>query len=238
MPSLPLQASGNVNDQVFVASMTPGQTALQLGISASFSATAAALVFRNSAANVPGAPYCYLREIHFTVATAPASGTGLLYASVVDSTSRTPTTVAAVGSPANGNAYAPTPVCTTGGNSPTIAGVPYFPNSTSGGGPIVIPAAGGSVRTIEGNGNLRSVIPVGAASSGVQDDYRIVFDDIGITSVGLASTAGATRIVENHPPVALAPQQWYVLYLWSPSNAATGMAFAGLTMTWRELGWQ
>jgi hypothetical protein len=82
-----------------ISSMLPSATALQLGISASYSATAAALVFKNNAPAGSFSPRCYLRDIHFLVAAAPASGTGLLYATVLDNVNRAPTTVSGLGSP-------------------------------------------------------------------------------------------------------------------------------------------
>jgi hypothetical protein len=223
---------------LMMASMLPSATALQLGLSASYAATAAALVFKNNAPAGPASPRCHLRDIHFLCATAPASGTGLLYATLLDNVNRAPTTVSGLGSPgtaANQTAYQAPAVCANIDENPTISGVWWFPLSTSGGAPPVVPAQGSNARVLVGNGNLRAVIPVGAASSGVQDDYRIVFGatDRGVTSA-LRSTAGATQITEVHPAVTVGPQEFVLLYLWAPSNAVTGMAFAGLDCSWFE----
>lgn len=224
---------------LMISSMLPSATALQLGVSASYSATAAALVFKNNAPSGASSPRCHLRHIHFLVATAPASGTGLLYATVVDNVNRAPTTISGIGAPgtpATQTAYQAPSVCTNIDEGPTINGVCYFPLSTSGGAPPVIPAQGSNARVLVGNGNLRTVIPVGAATSGVQDDYRIVFGstDYGISQGALRSTAGATLITEPHPAVTVGPQEFFILYLWSPSNATTGLALAGLDVSWFE----
>jgi hypothetical protein len=218
-----------------VATMTPSQTALQLGISAAFSGASAALVIHNNAPAGSGIR-CMLREIHFLIATAPASGTGLLYATEIDSNNRAPTTVSGTGSPgtpATATAYLPLV------NTPNFSNAPvsllpsvWFPLSTSAGAPPVVPAPSSSQIVLVGNGNLRSVIPVGAATSGVQDDYRLVFGATDKATGGtLRSTAAATQVIEPHPAVSLDPQAFFLLHLWAPGNAATGMAFAGLDVS-------
>jgi len=219
---------------LMMSSMLPSATALQLGISATYSAITPALVFKNNAPVGPSNPRCHLRDIHFLIATAPASGTGLLYATVVDNVPRVPTQ-SVLGTPTTGTSYAVTAVCTNIDESPGIVGQWYFPQSTSGGVPPAAPAQGGNARILVGNGNLRTVIPVGAATSGVQDDYRIVFGATDRAGQGvLSSTAGATKIVEYHPAVTIGPQEFFLLYLWAPSNSVTGMAFAGLDVSWFE----
>lgn len=223
---------------LFMSSMLPSATALQLGISATYSATAAALVFKNNAA-IKSDIRCSLREIHFLCATAPASGTSLLYASATDVVNRAPTTVSGIGSPgtpATVTAYQAPAVCLNIDEPSTPNGVWWFPLSTAAGAPPTIPAQGSNARILVGNGNLRTVIPVGALTSGVQDDYRIVFGATDRVQTGgsLRSSAGATQISEPHPAVTIGPQEFFILYLWAPSNAAAGLAFAGLDGSWSE----
>jgi hypothetical protein len=221
-----------------MSSMLPSATALQLGLSASYSATAAALVFKNNAPAGPSSPRCHLRDIHFLCAVAPTSGTGLLYATALDNVNRTPTTISglgAPGTPATVTAYQAPAVCTNIDENPTINGVWWFPLSTAAGAPPTVPAQGANARILVGNGNLRTVIPVGAASSGVQDDYRIVFGATDRSGTGtLRSSAGALQLVEYHPAVTVGPQEFFLMYLWAPSNVTAGFAFAGLDCTWFE----
>lgn len=223
---------------LMIASMLPSATVLQLGLSATYSSTAAAIVFKNNAPTGPSSARCHLRDIHFLCATAPTSGTGLLYATVLDNVSRTPTTISglgAPGTPATVTAYQAPVVCTNIDESPSPQGQVWFPLSTSGGAPPTVPAQGASARIVVGNGNLRSVIPVGAATSGVQDDYRIVFGSTDRAATqSLSSTAGATKIVEVHPAITVGPQEFFLLYLWAPSNITAGFAFAGLDVSWFE----
>ena len=213
------------------ASMTPSQTALQLGLSAAYSAVAAALVIKNNAV-VGSGIRLGIREIHFLCAIPPTSGTSLAYSTVVDSGNRQPTTVAAVGSPATATAYAATVATPNFANSP-IAALPsvWFPLSTAGGAAPTVPAAVNPV-TIVGNGNLRTVIPVGVAATGVEDDYRIVFGAEDRASSGLLrSSAGALQVIEPHPAVSLDPQAFFLLNLWSLGNITAGFAFGGLDVT-------
>jgi hypothetical protein len=217
--------------QIFTATMAPGATALQLGISASFSATAACIAFGNldSIAGLSN-KRCWLHFIEFYVTTAPTSGTSLLFATVVDNVSRLPTTVAAVGSPATQTAYK-VPVNNVNMDSGAQpVGQPYFPISTAAGAPPIVPAAGGASRTIVGNGNLRGQIPV------AQDVYTILFGapDNPSGQLVTAAPAGASRVVYAHPPVIIGPQQWFLLHMWAPSNVTAGIAFLGLTMQWAE----
>jgi hypothetical protein len=70
---------------LFSASMLPGATALQLGLSAAFSAVAAAFVLKNNASPTdPNAPTVFMDYIHMIVGGAPTSATNWLYASVID----------------------------------------------------------------------------------------------------------------------------------------------------------
>lgn len=121
----------------FVANTEPAATSLQLGISATYSATAsAAFVLKNSDTDAyPKGRYVYPRFLRMCQVTAPTSGTDLRYAIVIDSADRTPTTLAAVGSPATLTAYKATVNCTNMRVTTTPAGVAYFPLSTAGGAP-------------------------------------------------------------------------------------------------------
>lgn len=210
------------------AGMTPSQTALQLGLSAAFAATAAALVIKNNAVAGSGLRLS-LREIHFLCAVPPTSGTSLLYATAIDQGDRTPTTVALVAAPATATAYLAS-VNAPNYASPLVGPLPsvWFPLSTAAGAPPAVPAAK-TAQFIVGNGNLRSVIPVGAAASGVQDDYRLVFGaEDRANGASLRSAAGASQIIEPHPAVSLDPQAFFLMYLWCPGNITAGFAFAGL----------
>lgn len=223
---------------LMMSSMLPSATALQLGLSATYSATAAAIVFKNNAPVGSSSPRCHLRDIHFLCAVPPTSATGILYATAVDNVNRAPTTVSGIGAPgtpATVTAYQAPSVCTNIDEAPSINGVCWFPLSTAAGAPPTIPAQGSNARILVGNGNLRTVIPVGATTSGVQDDYRIVFgatDKAAVSS--LRSSAGAMNIVEPHIAVTVGPQEFFILYLWAPSNATAGFAFAGLDVSWFE----
>src|ERR1043166_707849 len=68
-----------------VAQLGSGATALQLGLSASFSATAAAFVLQNSdSSSFDGGKRLYPRYLKLLVTTAPTSATSWLYATVID----------------------------------------------------------------------------------------------------------------------------------------------------------
>jgi hypothetical protein len=214
------------------ASLAPGVTSLQLGLSAAFSATAAAVVLTNT--DTPGktdALRIYPDYIRMLVGTVPTSATALLFATVIDSKDRTPTTVVALnGTPATATAYTPAAVCVNMDENPPIVGKPFFPLSTAAGAPPAIPAAGSATRTIVGNGSLRTQIPV------VGDEYWIDFGHSDVPSGQLvtAAPAGASRIVAGHPPIVLGPGQSLLLYLWAPSNATAGIAFTGMDIGWWE----
>lgn len=218
------------------ATMLPAATALQLGISATFSATAAAIAFFNSdSAGKTDALRIYLDYIRFLVITPPTSATNLLFASALDKKDRTPTTISngaggtGPGTPATVTAYRSPVFCVNEDESPVIAGIPYFPLSTAAGAPPTVPAAGPDARTIVGNCSLRAQIPVAG------DEYFIDFGgDVPSQALVTAAPAGASRVVVSHPPVVLGAQQWFLLHMWGLSNATAGIAFAGLDMGWWE----
>lgn len=218
---------------LMMSSMLPGATALQLGLSAAYAATAAAFVFKNNSPFGSSNPRCHLRDIHFTCSVPPTSGTSLQYATAIDSANRTPTTISglgAPGTPATVTAYQAPSVCTNIDENPSINGVCFFPLSIAAGAPITIPAQGAAARILVGNGILRGQIPV------VLDDYRIVFGatDRPAGQLVTAAPAGASRIVEPHPAVTIGPQEHFILYLWAPSNVTAGLAFTGFDVSWFE----
>lgn len=223
---------------LMMSSMLPGATVLQLGLSATYSATAAAIVFKNNAPVGPSSPRCHLRDIHFLCNTPPTSATCLLYATALDNINRAPTTISGLGTPgtpATVTAYQAPAVCTNIDENPIINGMWWFPLSTAAGAPPSVPAQGSNARVLVGNGLLRAQIPIGAAT-GASDDYRIVFGatDRPAGQLVTAAPAGASRIVEPHPAVTVGPQEFFLLYLWGLSNATAGFAFLGLDASWFE----
>jgi hypothetical protein len=212
----------------FTAATLPAATSLQLGLSASFSATATALVIQNTDSPTnAAAKRIFLDYIHLVVVTAPTSSSAWNYATVLDSVNRAPSTIVALGSPATGAAYRmPTQNTNMDLVAPSIA-APYFPASTAGGTPVVVPAAGPNARTIIGGGQIRSTIPI------VADDYRFVF---GPADFPFNATPAATvsNIQLVHAPVALGPGQSFLLYMWGLGNITAGMAFSNIDMGWWE----
>lgn len=221
-----------------IASMTPSQTALQVGISASYSAILAALAFKNGAAAAqnPG-KRCYLDYIRMVVVTPPTSGTELLGATAIDSGSRSPTTISSgsggtgPGTAATATAYRAPVVDPNMDSVESAIGIPYFPFSTAAGTPVAIAAASTDARLLVGNLPIRAQIPVAS------DEYVIDFgsgDPAPSGGLVTAAPAGASRVVCAHPGVVLGPQHWFLLHLWSPSNVTAGLAFKGLDMGWWE----
>jgi len=214
-----------------VASTLPGATALQLGISAAFSATAAAFVLGNGAP--AGGVRIYPKMLRLAQSVAPTSGVDLRYAIVLDSANRTPTTISngtggsGPGTPATVTAFRATVACTNMDVAPTIAGVPFFPLSAAGGAPPTVPAAGPFARTIVGNGYIKNSIPV------VKDQYVLQFGEADRGGTFQAAAA-LSKIVEHAPPVVIGPGQFMVLYLWSASNITAGNAWDDVTMEWVE----
>jgi hypothetical protein len=216
----------------FHTTMLPGATGLQLGISASFSATAAALVFQNTdSLSNPLAKRVYLDRIKLIVNTVPTSATGLYYATVIDNVNRAPTAVSGNGAPgtaATQTAYqTPRFNCNMDLASASVC-QPYFPLSTSAGAPPVVPAAGPNARTIVGNGIIRNVIPV------ANDEYKIIFGAEGEMTPFAPTVSTVARIVEYHPPVVIGPGASFLLYLWAPSNIIAGVAFTQIEAGWYE----
>lgn len=216
---------------VMVATTLPGATALQLGISASFSATAAAFVLGNS--DIAGGKRLYPKFLRLASLTVPTSGTDLRYAIVLDSKDRTPSTISngtggsGPGTAATVTAYRSTVVCTNMDANVVPVGVPFFPLSTAGGAAPTVPAAGQFARTIVGNGYIKGSIPV------TKDQYILQF---GGTDRGgtFQAAAALAKIVEHCPAVVIGPGQFMVLYLWSNGNITAGNAFDDVALEWIE----
>lgn len=209
--------------QYFTASLAPGAAALDYVVITSFSATSAFAVVQNADSASVGAPFSTGRNLHlkylrFAISQAPASATSAVFASVIDTGSRTPT----------GGQNAITPVnCLSGANS-SIATANVW--SCTGGAAITVPAAV-AASTIVGNLILRGQIPV------VNDEYTIQFGGVDFPSGNLVTAApnGASRITAGHPPIVLAPGHFALFYLWFPSNAATEAKFSGIDLGYTML---
>ena len=217
---------------LMVATTLPGATALQLGLSAAFLATAAPFVLGNG--DAAGGKRIYLKWLKLAQSVAPTSGVDLRYAVVLDSVNRAPTTVSSgaggtgPGTPATVTAYRSTVVCTNQDvQNVAPVGVPFFPLSTAGGAPPTIPAASTFARTIVGNGYIKNSIPV------VKDQYIIQFGsaDAGGTFQGAAALA---KIVEHAPAVVIGPGQFAVIYMWSVGNITAGNAWDDVQLVWVE----
>jgi len=212
----------------FVAGMLPGATSLQIGIMATYVAASCPIVLGNSSSQGPSGKRIYLDYIRFRIVTAGTSGTDLKYAVVLDSVDRAPTTLAAVGSPANLTAYL-SPVFNTNMDSNTVSiAKPYFTISTAAGTPPTVPAAGANARTIVGEGSLRTQIVV------VKDEYILTFGgpDFYATTGPVLTTA--SKVVQANPPVVIGPGQFLLVNLWSSSNVTAGNALSALDMGWVE----
>jgi hypothetical protein len=218
-----------------VASMAPGATALQLGLSSAFAAAAAAFVLQNSDSPGPQAKRLYPKFLRLAQNIAPNAGTALRYALVLDNVSRIPTTLSSPagtlqgpGTPATATAYRAPVVCTNSDVTPVIVGIPYFPLSTAAGAVPAIPAASPFARTIVGNGIIKPSIPV------VLDQYMLQFGGTDISGTFQAA-ASLAKLVECAPAIVVGPGQFLVIYLWSPGNVATaGNAFDDAALGWIE----
>ena len=218
---------------VFVASMAPGATAIQLGLSASFSATAAAFVIANG--DAPNGKRVYLKWLKLMQSVAPTSGVDLRYAIVTDTVTRIPTTISNAtgasqgpGTPATATAYRAPAVCVNSDVSDRApVAIPYFPLSASAGAPPTVPAAGPNARTIEGNGYIKNSIPV------VKDQYVLQFGSADIGG-SFQSAAALAKIVEHAPPVIIGPGCSAVIHIWSASNITAGNAWDGVSLCWAE----
>jgi len=217
---------------LIVGSLGPGATSLQLGLSAAFAGAAPAVVLFNSdSSNYDGAKRLYPRFLKFNVVTAPTSGTALWMATVLDTGNRAPTTVVNLvgGTPATATAGLVPAVNTSGDVGSTPVGKAYFPLSTAAGAPPAVPAATQSARTLMGNLNLRTGIPIVGDEVFVQfgmADYPKVFAPAAITT--------PARETFFHPGVVVPPGGTLLIYLWAPGNVTAGLAFSGMDIGWAE----
>lgn len=213
----------------YTATLGPGATSLQLGLSAAYSATSAAIVIQNGDSSAfDGGRRIYLRYIRMSVVTVPTSATLWVYTSVIDPTARAPSTVVPLvgGTPATLTAGKATPISTSlDQGTPSIANV-YFPLSTSAGGPPTVPAASVGARTIVGNGFLRGQIPVAF------DEYIIQFGNADYPSSNVIATA--SRITSIHPPVVISPGGTFLFSMWGTGNVTAGIAFNAMDIGWAE----
>ena len=217
---------------IFVATTLPAATALQLGLSAAFSATAAGFVLGNQ--DSAGGKRLYPLYLKLAQSVAPTSGGDLRYAIVLDSIVRAPTTVSngtggsGPGTPATVTAYRSTVVGTNIDiQQQAPVGVAYFPLSTTGGAPPTVPAPSPNARTIVGNGYIKNSIPV------VKDQYILQFG--GVDAGGTFQAAAAlSKIVEHAPPVVIGPGQFMTIHLWSASNITAGNAWDDVALVWAE----
>lgn len=217
---------------IFCASTLPGATALQLGISASFSATAAAFVLANG--DSAGGKRCFLKSLKLAQSVAPTSGVDLRYAVVLDNVNRIPTVIANAvgagqgpGTPATTSAYRAPAACVNMDVPAPPVGLPFFPLSAAGGAPPTVPAAGQGARTIVGNGYIKNSIPV------VKDQYVIQFG--GVDYGGTFQAAAAlSKIVEHAPACVIGPGQCAVIHIWSASNITAGNAWDDVQLVWAE----
>ena len=217
---------------LYVATMLPGATALQLGLSATFSATAGAFVLANS--DGPLGKRVYPKTLKLAQSVAPTSGTDLRYAIVLDNISRIPTTVSngtggvGPGTAATATAYKVPVVCTNmDNNAANPVGLAFFPLSIAAGAAPTLPAPSQAARTIVGNGYIKNSIPV------VKDQYVLQFGSCD-TGGTFQAAAALAKIVEHVPAVVVGPGQCLVIYLWSTGNITAGNAWDDACLAWTE----
>jgi len=101
----------------------------------------------------------------------------------------------------------------TGVGSQSISNM-YVPSTGTN---MTLPVATAAARIIARNIPLRAQVPV------TLDEYVIQFGSVDGLAGGspmTAAAAGASRIVAQVPPVVLNPQEFLLVYLWGPSQAA------------------
>lgn len=201
----------------FTATMSPGASALAYGVTASWAATTGFVVIQNIDLPI-GQGFgkrIYVDLLKFIFSVAPASGTAAWAATVIDSANRTPS--------ANLSSQTPINVNMDSANG-SVAKV-WFPS----GGSLTLPAAGGNVRTVEGNIAIRNTIPV------VGDEVNLTFGatDFGQLYLGTQASTVAKAVIPCSPFI-VGPQQFGILYLWFPSNSSTAASFSNIHLAWFE----
>ena len=224
---------------LFMATTLPGASAIILGLSATWSATAAAFLIYNSdqpIGNGGTGKNVLLKRLRMDCSVVPTSATCLRMSVWTDPANRQPTTISnAVGSnppqgpgtPASVTAYRAPVTSPNSGYLGANVGVPYFPLSINAGAPPTIPAPGPNARCIIGQQMIKNSIPV------VNDEYIVQF---GTADCGGAYQAAAalSKQVISAPPVVIAPGHWGIIYLWATSNATNGYAMDDVLLEWIE----
>jgi hypothetical protein len=185
-------------------------TALAGGIQATFSDTVAAFVFQNTADPSSSiSPSLCLDFIKLMFTVAPASATGMRYAVKLDNGPRAPT----AGS---------TKLTGQGGSPGASAAGPVLRSSVAN----IWAFTGGAFMTVPASVNARVVAAGGVGALPiVGTEFMVRFGDNG---PNFAAAAGGT----SHAAPIVVPPGWYaVVYLWFPSNAATGPSVE------LDLGW-
>lgn len=215
------------------ATMLPGATAINMGVSAAYDSTIAHLVLAN--ADPAGGRRLYPRFLELCVSGVGAGSTDFRYALVLDSKDRTPTTISSgtggvgPGTPAASTAYRAPVVCTNMDVTPNrIAGVPFFPLVDAGtsAGPTV-PSAGQFARVIVGNGVLHNAIPT------VKSLFILQFGGNGGRQIGFWNGSSLARSTTFAPPVVVGPGQFMTLHFWGTSQSQ-GLSFDNFALEWVE----
>lgn len=191
--------TGDIEEGDYFVSMeqSPG-TARGYAVTAAFSATAAFLGIRNTAANGSGRSIIldYIRLITTVVPASAASG---MFALAVDNAVRA----------SAGSALTPQNVRLSSVTA-SIANITH-------GSPTIAAAAAPRYIAV---GNLRSAIPV------VGDEWVFLFGADNPGSGGVLNGTAPTRFGIPVPPVVLGPgaNHSLLLHLWFPSNVTTGLS--------------
>lgn len=195
-----------------VATQAPGAAALAYGIITAFSDTAALILVQNTSV-AAAQKRLYLDYLRLIPTVAPASATAAFYAIKMDGVLRTPTANSVALTNANVN---------MGQTS-----VPVGKAFAATGGTLTIPAASPAARVTEGNGIIRSALPV------VNDEFIIDFGAADIQSGDQLGGTAPLRLVAQTAAVILDAQQSAAIYLWFPGNAATALSYL-VAISWGE----
>lgn len=201
----------------FTATMAPGASALAYAVTTSWAATTGFIAIQNIDLPIGQGQgkRIYVDLVKFIIGTAPASATAAWAATVIDTANRTPS--------ANLSAVTPVNVNMDSANG-SVAKV-WFPS----GGSLTLPAAGGNVRTVEGNIAIRNTIPI------VSDEVNLTFGATDFGQVYLTSQAATvSKAVIPCSPFVVGPQQFGLIYLWFPGNSVTAAQFSNIHLAWWE----